>query len=251
MNRILGLVKYNRDWIKYVALRWAKYNHDVPCRFRLRNGQSLCMFADGRWVLNEIYLDRVYEIPGVDIRRCSTILDLGANVGTFALYVQSVSPLAHIYCFEPSGKNYDLLVQNLRANGVDGKAYQLAISGETGTSRLYTDGASVAYSLGLGSGQSEPVQTASLSRVFELTGVEHFDFVKMDVEGAELQILDSCTDDQLRAMSAISIEWHRSLDELQRTINRLRSIGFVVSGNTGPQAKYIKARLINNMVKKI
>jgi hypothetical protein len=83
-----------------------------------------------------------------------------------------------------------------------------------------------------------------MARVFELTHVERFDFVKMDVERAETEILDMCTDDQLRRMGALSIEWHHPVAKAQALTERLTDIGFEAHVQVGPvKARYVKARL--------
>ena len=74
------------------------------------------MPADGRFVLNEIFLGRVYDVDGLDFSKIRNVLDLGANVGTFAIYVCSRAPQATLHCFEPSKVNFDRLHANLTTN---------------------------------------------------------------------------------------------------------------------------------------
>ena len=96
-GRLLELMKYNRDWLKYLFSRYRRPQPGGTIDFRLRNGQVIRLFSDGRFVLNEIYLERVYDIPGLDLTKCDAILDIGANAGVFALYAASRSPRATIY----------------------------------------------------------------------------------------------------------------------------------------------------------
>ena len=201
------------------------------------------MFPDGRFVLNEIYLDRVYDIAGVDFAKCRSVLDLGANIGIFALYVASRSPETKIYCFEPDPQNFQLLTRNLSSNGAAGKAFQLAVAGHRGAGYLQL-GSSVEHALGTDTSNSTRVECTDLEGVFELAGVERFDFVKMDIEGAEAEIFARCTDEQLRRMGALAIEWHYPIPELQALGERLRNIGFeakieILPGNI----RYLKAVL--------
>lgn len=93
LQRLLSLVRYNRDWPKYLFHRYTSLDGNHPSiTFHLRNHQSITVNRDGRFTLNEIYLDRVYDIPGLNLSDCRSILDIGANVGIFALYATSVSP---------------------------------------------------------------------------------------------------------------------------------------------------------------
>jgi len=56
------------------------------------------------------------------------------------------------------------------------------------------------------------------------------DFMKIDVEGAEVKVLDGISDENLKKIDKIVMEWHRFLFDdknlLDKIINRLYSIGF-------------------------
>lgn len=106
------------------------------------------MKAEGRFILNEIYLDRVYDVPGVDLATCRSVLDIGGNVGLFALYVASRSPQTHVHCFEPDPRNFEILERNLPLDRAPAKAYRVAISTTCGIGHLHAQGNSFEYSLG-------------------------------------------------------------------------------------------------------
>src|SRR5690242_4980783 len=115
LRRLLHLVQYNRDWPKYLYHRHTSRDRHPTLSFRLRNQQKILLNWDARFTLNEIYLDHVYDVPGVDLGRCRTILDIGANVGLFALYAASVAPEAVIHSFEPEPATFERLTGNLQA----------------------------------------------------------------------------------------------------------------------------------------
>jgi FkbM family methyltransferase len=236
LKRLRAVRQYNRDWLKYALCRYRR--SDTVVHFRLRNGQTVTTVADAAFVLNEIFLDRTYDVPGVDWRECRSILDLGANVGAFALYVTSRAPNATIYCFEPALKAFRMLESNLASNHLPARAFQLAVSGSNCAGHLQLDSQSTARSLG---DSGEEVQCINLSGAFALAQVERFDFVKMDVEGAELQILNGCTDEQLRRIGALAAEWHHSAGELSAIVARLRRIGFEAEGRN----RFLRASLID------
>jgi hypothetical protein len=66
LKELAGLVRYNRDWIRYIRHRYTETQGDAPLTFRLRNGQAVSVHADARFVLNEIYLslENVYVVHG-------------------------------------------------------------------------------------------------------------------------------------------------------------------------------------------
>jgi phthiocerol/phenolphthiocerol synthesis type-I polyketide synthase E len=246
-QRFFELVHYNRDWPKYLYHRFTSTQGDnPPLSFALRNGQVIALNRDGRFTLNEIYLDRVYDVPGVNLADCRSILDIGGNVGVFSLFAASVAPQAAIYCFEPAQANFGLLMRNVSTNqGAHIFPYQMAVGGKCGTGFMEVQGASVTHALRTAEATgTDKVEVIDMSRVFELAGVERFDFLKMDVEGAELDILGATSDEQLRRIGAIAMEWHYSERESESLVGRLRGLGFEVTPqfSTG-SAKYLKARL--------
>lgn len=242
-NRLISLIRYNRDWPKYLYHRYSSGGR--PLKFRLRNGQIIEVNWDARWTLNEIYLDHVYDIPGVDLRRCRVILDIGANVGIFSLYAASFNPSAIIYSFEPVEANFATLQRNLRASGNSKgvRPYQLAVGAKCGNGYMEIAAASVTHSLSLSdAGGLQPIRVVDLGWIFEMAGVDEFDFVKMDIEGGEVEVMNACTDDHLRRIRAISMEWHSSMQASEPILSRLYSLGFrTLPDIVGGRPRYLKA----------
>ena len=92
LSVLLRLAKYNRDWPQYLLNRYRDPGKDEVATYRLRNGQAVSVLPEVRFTLNEIYLDRVYDVPGIRLADCRTILDLGANMGVFASYAAAEAP---------------------------------------------------------------------------------------------------------------------------------------------------------------
>jgi FkbM family methyltransferase len=226
MRRLFRLVRYNRDWAKYLWMkRQGQHAHGLVT-FRLRNGYKVITTPDARFVLNEIFLDGVYDVPGVDLAKCRSVLDIGANVGMFALYVLSRAPQARVYCFEPSSHTFSVLERNIEANHARIKPFRVAVAGSNGVAHLSLTGNSVEFALAGAGPATERVECVDLQRVFELTGVETFDFVKMDIEGAEREVFAATSDELLTRIHALALEWHHSWDELGLLAERFRSAGF-------------------------
>lgn len=226
LARLPRVVAYNLDWYRYLPFA-GKANSGVVERFRLRNGQVLDVKRDGRFVLNEIYLDRVYDLPNVSYSGLRHILDLGANIGLFATYVASQNPLATVHCFEPSADNFALLKRNVERNLVNARLYQTAVAVNEGVGLLSRRGSSVEYGLvEQADDTTEEVKCIAMDRVFELCGTERFDLAKIDIEGFEKQLIDAASDEWLRRFDHLMMEWHHSRDELESIGKRLRGIGF-------------------------
>ena len=78
----------------------------------------------GRWatffqIVGEVYASKIYS-RCYSLRPGDVVLDLGAHVGTFAIYAaKQVGPTGRVIAFEPSGNNFRLLEQNVLLNGLD------------------------------------------------------------------------------------------------------------------------------------
>jgi FkbM family methyltransferase len=246
LRDVLGTIALTRDWPHFVRNRLIRPNGDNKT-FRLRNGQVISIGGDQAFVLNEIYRERVYDVPGVDLGSCRMIVDLGANVGVFALYAAANAPRATIHCFEPAATTFAVLQNNINANHLNVVAHQLAISTFCGTARLFRAGSAAEWSLkDAADAASEDVQCIDLNRLFELINDDKIDFLKMDVEGAELEVLGNAGDEQLRLIGAVSVEWHHPLEALVPFVDRLRRIGFVADIEVVDRnIRYLKARQLD------
>lgn len=125
-----------------------------------------------------------------------TFIDCGANIGYFSVLAgQVVGKQGQVISIEANPDTYHLLQRNLKANHLD-LSIHCALTSQAGEVELFmpVDGGDVYSSLkpgGLVSGsiQSFKVKARTLDSViqeFELTKV---DLIKIDIEGAELDVL--------------------------------------------------------------
>jgi FkbM family methyltransferase len=129
-----------------------------------------------------------------------TIFDVGANDGSYTLLLKSIFPLSKIKAFEPMPDTYELAVGNL-ANVRGVELFQLGFSECAGSIILYNDAAnpndqiSTMYSKGLldfykvENLKEVIVQVVSIDQYCLDNGIDSIDFLKVDVEGAELNVL--------------------------------------------------------------
>lgn len=138
-------------------------------------------------VLKEIFVREEYK---VDLKNSpKTIVDLGSNIGASVVYFALKYPDATIYAFEPDPKNYKLLSQNILPfkNIVP---YHGAISQDGKNLKLFVYGASsLSSSIRQRADNQEFVEVPS--KTFDQFVAEHditvVDFMKFDIEGAELE----------------------------------------------------------------
>ncbi|MFP9059021.1 FkbM family methyltransferase [Natrialbaceae archaeon A-chndr2] len=124
--------------------------------------------------------------------------DIGANVGLYSCFAGSKSPEGSVYSFEPHPVNVDALKKNLQLNDVDGTIFQMALSDEEGTFELSSEGSEAGLGEhSLNTTQSESTVSVTVRQLDSLR-TEHDipvpTIIKIDVEGAELDVLKGATE---------------------------------------------------------
>ncbi len=164
--------------------------------------------------------------PALDSQ--AVIIDVGAHIGSFTLYLKNKLPNLRVYCFEPAQSNYNILVDNINLNSLQNvKAIKMALAGKSGPAYLKTFGLnSNAYNLG---STGEEVVGIDLDAFLRSENLGNIDLLKMDCEGAEYEILSNFK--QLNKIKSIILEYHRLDDRFngQYIINLLTAQGFVLN----------------------
>jgi len=165
--------------------------------------------------------------------RESVVVDLGANKGEFFYAYKKKYEGRHILV-EPNAK----LFGRLDVSSHD-KKFQVVVGGEDKTYTFYHSKNDEAGSLQpemasqwVLSG-SEQVQGLSWSSLLQRASAQAIDLLKVDIEGAELDLFSGMTKLQLSHIGQISCEFHDFMDtsqlpRVQAVIRHLRDSGFVV-----------------------
>lgn len=183
-----------------------------PYRLRTKSGVR-CELRPGTsdwWIFLEIFVFGIYRRAEADIEKSKVIIDIGANVGFFALYASSLNSEAEIHALEPFPPNVEQLKSNLSL-GLNQRVHvhPAAMSDKTGTATLFfAPGDSSGCSLNQPKGQQCSVQTIRLSDFLRLHKITRCDLLKMDCEGSELTILSSISADELSRIGSLIMEYH-------------------------------------------
>lgn len=130
------------------------------------------------------------------IRPDSTVLDVGGNVGQIALLAAKRAPQGGVHVFEPFADNYQQLLRNLALNGFTNVfPNNNAVSSQSGqitlyAPRTYNTGAISSYPDAQWNADTETVDTVRLDDYVQEHAVAHVDIMKLDVEGAEMDVLE-------------------------------------------------------------
>jgi len=133
-----------------------------------------------------LYSDLRRHLPATPIR---TVLDVGANIGQSAQEYLAAFPQATVHSIEPALATYRSLQQRF-AGQRRFVAHHLAFSAQAGAGRLATEGPSETFRLaGVADGSSEPVTLKTLDQFLDELNIEHTDFMKIDTEGHDMEVL--------------------------------------------------------------
>ena len=135
---------------------------------------------------------RANEIIPPFVQSPRTILDCGAHIGTVAMQYWVRFPDAAIYAVEPDPCTCSRLRANLGfAENVT--VIQAALAGQTGSASFFQSTDSWTSSLipvpGVRAGASTTVPTTTLSDLLDRCCLDEVDLLKLDIEGAEREVL--------------------------------------------------------------
>lgn len=196
---------------------------------RLRNGVQVTIpNADGaRYPIYEIFADDAYGMAtmtkGVDPD--AAVLDVGGQVGCFALAVAQALPRASVHVYEASPTSASYAQRNVDDNGLSDRVtvHAAALAGEPGEFSLIDNGsASVLNGMTApdGSGREVVVPAVTFDEAVARVRADggSVQVVKMDVEGAEYDVVLASSPESWSEVRTVALEYHpvggHGLDEL-------------------------------------
>jgi len=126
-----------------------------------------------------------------------TVFDIGGNLGWYAIHIAKRRPRSRILCFEPLPKSYSYLNENIKLNNLSNiSTFDFGFSDTEGAFDFYYDPSlSVNASLANMSGSKETENiTCIVKRLDDFRKEHKVDFIKCDVEGAELFVFKGGAD---------------------------------------------------------
>lgn len=174
----------------------------------------------------EIFFDQVY-LKGIPKKLLEkedlTILDIGANVGFFSFFMLFRYPGASIYAFEPMPFNFNMLQQHTTKSRFKTLfPVNKAVAGTTGRLLLYYAGDHTFTTMASTfknqrKVHSLDVEAVTLEQIFTEYGLQMVDFLKMDCEGSEYDILYKTPAALFQKINALCIETHNGQQANENT----------------------------------
>jgi natural product biosynthesis luciferase-like monooxygenase protein/FkbM family methyltransferase len=238
-------------------------------RFGLPNGMTVTYVTEFQVGAGyqEIFEDEIYLRHGITLPDGACVLDVGANIGFFSLFVHQRSKGARIFAFEPFPATFDALRANVELYGADVRLFNRGVADRPGhaeftfypnapglSGRFAGTAEDIAENRSLildwleasGAGASVtteqideairehlrtevfPVELVSLSDVLREQGIEHVDLLKVDAEKSEADILAGLSAEDWAKIDQVVLEAH-SDELLEKVSRRLREHGFTIA----------------------
>jgi len=187
---------------------------------------------DTEYIYNEVFGERVYDCGRISLSDRPTIMDVGANIGLYAIWAQLRYQPRAIHCYEASPRTFAALADNLRRlirpDVTEVFACNRAIAARGGETLLLSQSTKVSgISTLLDRGRVSWVERAAASHQLEVHEVltstvsaeiearrlAAVDILKIDVEGYFMEVLKGIAPEHLPKVRNIVME----LDYLPET----------------------------------
>lgn len=230
-------------------------------RYSLPNGLAIVHHNkfETDYLYQEIFEQQVYLRHGISLEAGACVVDVGANIGLFTLYVQSRSPHARIYAFEPAPPLFELLRWNTRLYAPEATVFNYGLADTEKSANLtFYPAASLESSYHPESQAAQPFawELASpqllsqlppgiaeaileerhrsetfttslrpLSAFLNEQAMTQIDLLKIDAEGSEVEILNGIHHSHWAAIRQIVIEVHGE-HRLNDSLRQLEQQGY-------------------------
>lgn len=170
------------------------------------------------------------------IRPAATVLDIGANRGWYTVMAAAlVGPAGRVLAVEPDDRMRRVLERNVALNEIASRVSVEAVAASHASGTVGWISA-VEGSLSHMAGPAEDgsvtrKSAATLDELLNRHGIERPDFIKVDVEGAEFQVLSGCQFSRFEPLPVLMFEFQpemieRSGDDPQRLLAMLWDEGY-------------------------
>jgi amino acid adenylation domain-containing protein/FkbM family methyltransferase len=230
--------------------------------YRLPNGLTIAHLNKNEtdFLYQEIFEWQTYLRHGISLPEDACVVDVGANIGLFTLFVNEICPQARIYAFEPIRPVFDKLHANAQLCTADVKLFPIGLSDQERTAQftyypqysimsgrsdyadsgvdletvkrfLHNDGSESAKQLldqadalfhERFQGTTLNAQLRRLTDVIREEKIEQIDLLKVDVERSEIDVLRGLDAGDWERIRQIVIEVHDHVAD--HTAGRLKEM---------------------------
>jgi FkbM family methyltransferase len=212
-----------------------------------------------QYIYDEIFEGRTYAHPNIKLPQRATIIDVGANIGLFAIWAAREYRPKTIFAYEASPTTHECLVENVARNiditqsDLTTMSINLAVSREAGRELTLHQPPWVAGLSTILDGKTLPwveelreknelyvhkVRSTTISHEIATRGLASVDLLKIDVEGHFMEVLEGITPADFARVRNIILEaeYVETLGHTRESLaDMLRLKGYTVAAEHAAQ----------------
>jgi len=203
----LGTRQWRELTLAYLRFRKLQFPYVVG----FRDATSLCI-ADHSELTTvwHVYFGLEYTLR----RQYQTIIDVGAHIGAFSVWIATKCPSAKVLAIEPFPSTFVQLQANIDRNTLTNRVKCVSFAASSTDGVLQFDSSPEIHSYSRSSVltiqpfQSIDIEARSLQHLLETSGFDRVDLLKIDIEGDEYDLLLNSKVEVLRRCREIVVEYH-------------------------------------------
>ncbi len=232
MKIFLKAIRLIKNWNVYLFLYFGLIREDPIIVFKNDLRVKIRTKSTDFYVLTNVWVIEEYDLNKLQIGNSDTIIDIGAHIGLFTVYISQFCVNGKIYSYEPIKENYELLSYNLDINNIKNTSiFQKAVTDKSGSVRIFLNSDSAAHNVFSKSDRYVDIKSVSLKEIFDSNKIEKCNLLKLDCEGSEYMILNSLPELYFEKIQKIVMEYHMADKEpnlLQDLIKKLKLLNYQV-----------------------
>lgn len=166
-------------------------------------------------VVKESWVENVYHIDEGQFYDTGVMVDIGANIGAVSLFVDSMNhgrdaekPPIKVFAVEPEPHNLEFLKKNIADNPVKNiTVINKAVWHESGKMKISNRGGNASLFEHPKNGGYTEIETITIEQLFRENNIKEADVMKVDIEGAEYDLLINTPDHILKRVKFLTLEF--------------------------------------------
>jgi FkbM family methyltransferase len=180
-----------------------------------------------------VWLIQEYFVPGFEINKNDVVIDVGGHIGLFSIYASQFCTDGKIFCYEPIKENFNLLIENIELNHLQNvHPFNTAVSKSIDEITIYLNDDEAGHSMFLETANYRKAKSTTLTKIFSDNNIDKCNFLKLDCEGAEYEIIDTTPPKYFDKIDKMIIEYHMADTKpqlLENLKNKLYSLSYSLS----------------------
>ncbi len=230
-------------YFNYRRLKQPSLKEKTP-QIVIANGYKISVIPDDPGISSELRIFNTHEPLTTEftireLKKGMTCIDIGSNIGYYALLeAKAVGKNGNVIAIEPSPKNFEYLKRNVELGNIQNiKLYNLAVGDKDGEINfVISDISNLCYVLN----DDEPtpkfakvikIPVKKIDTFIDEEKLEKIDFIRMDVEGYEVNLFEGMWNTLRKNKPLIQMEFHKGLLNPKVALDfleKLKQAGYVV-----------------------